>query len=333
MYHYKKHLIEINAELVDETDGSGSEHLSIFLPDVYTGKASVEYSYFEYPNSVKATATVSVPDYDGTGAVFTASENDFEIEQEKLNDACNVLTQLVFTVADQQSYKYYRTNAGITGFGFVAMCEGHEYGSYTDPATLTKSGTSKNTVCFWCAHQKAAGKKTAQIKSVTLSKTAFYYNGKVQTPKVTVKDINGKVLKEKTDYTIAYSKGRKKVGQYSVVVTFKGKYGGSKTLYYTINPNKTAISKMTAGKKTVNLKWKKVVGVSGYQIQYADNATFKNAKKINVKGAVSVTARLKNLLSGKPCYVRVRTYKATAFKNKTVYVYSGWTNVKAVKVK
>ena len=105
-------------------------------------------------------------------------------------------------------------------------------------------------------------------------------------------------------------------------------------MYYTINPLKTTLTGVSAGKKTATVKWKKVSGVSGYQIQYADNAAFKGAKKINAKKAATVSQVIKNLQSGKQCFVRVRTYKATLFKGtETVYVYSGWSAVKSAKVK
>ena len=72
------------------------------------------------------------------------------------------------------------------------------------------------------------------------------YNGKVRTPKVIVKDRTGKTLVKNTDYTVSYAKGRKYVGKYAVKITFKGKYSGTKTLYFTIKPKATSISSLTA---------------------------------------------------------------------------------------
>ena len=70
-----------------------------------------------------------------------------------------------------------------------------------------------------------------------MSKTSFKYNKKKQKPTVIVKDSKGNDLKEGTDYTVSYSnKNSKKVGEYTVTVTFKGNYEGSKKLTYQIKP-------------------------------------------------------------------------------------------------
>lgn len=48
----------------------------------------------------------------------------------------------------------------------------------------------------------------ARIKTVSLKKSSYTYNGKVQKPSVIVKDANKKTLKNGTDYTVAYSKNK-----------------------------------------------------------------------------------------------------------------------------
>lgn len=75
--------------------------------------------------------------------------------------------------------------------------------------------------------------------------------GKTYTPKVTVYDATArKNLAEKTDYEISYKNAKnqtvtscKDTGNYSVIVTGKGEYTGSKTLTFTITG--TDISKYT----------------------------------------------------------------------------------------
>ncbi len=79
--------------------------------------------------------------------------------------------------------------------------------------------------------------------TVKQNKTAFAYNAKVQTPTLTLKDANGNTLKNKRDYTIQYPSGRKNVGTYKIVITFKGNYSGKKTVTYTISPTiKTSLT-------------------------------------------------------------------------------------------
>ncbi len=73
-----------------------------------------------------------------------------------------------------------------------------------------------------------------EIKSAKLSESKYIYDGNLKTPGVTVKDTNGNTLSEGTDYTLSYSKGRKRVGEYSVTVTYEGKFSGTDTLYFTI---------------------------------------------------------------------------------------------------
>ncbi len=73
-----------------------------------------------------------------------------------------------------------------------------------------------------------------EIASAMLSDTEYTYDGKVKTPDVTVKDTNGNTLREGTDYTLSYSKGRKKTGRYRVTVTYTGKFSGKDKLYFSI---------------------------------------------------------------------------------------------------
>ena len=61
-----------------------------------------------------------------------------------------------------------------------------------------------------------------------------YYNGKVKKPEVIATDSNGYELYEGTDYTVKYQSGRKEVGTYTVTVTFKGDYSGTKKLKFNI---------------------------------------------------------------------------------------------------
>lgn len=76
--------------------------------------------------------------------------------------------------------------------------------------------------------------KVYEIASAVLSDTKCVYDGTVKAPEVTVKDTNGNTLREGTDYTVSYSKGRKKVGRYRVTVNYTGKFSGKDTLYFRI---------------------------------------------------------------------------------------------------
>lgn len=72
--------------------------------------------------------------------------------------------------------------------------------------------------------------------------------------------------------------------------------------------------------------WKKASSVSGYQLQYAKNKSFKSAKSVKTK---STSKTVSKLSKKKKYYVRVRSYKVSGGKT----YYSSWSNVKTVTIK
>ena len=174
-----------------------------------------------------------------------------------------------------------------------------------------------------------------KASSIKLKATSLTYNGKVRTPKVIVKDRTGKTLVKNTDYTVSYAKGRKYVGKYAVKITFKGKYSGTKTLYFTIKPKATSISSLKAGSKKFTVKWKKqATQTTGYQVQVATNKKFKkNKKTVTIKKQKTTKTTVKKLKAKKKYYVRVCTYKTVKINGKSIRIYSGWSKAKAVTTK
>ncbi len=204
----------------------------------------------------------------------------------------------------------------------------HAYKTTTTKATLTKNG-SVNKKCAICG--KVASKTTIKYaKTFKLSTTTYTYNGKVKTPSVTVKDSAGKVLKKNTDYTVTYASGRKNVGTYKVTIKMKGKYSGTKTLTFKINPPKTTVSKLTAGKKSIKVTIsKKSTQVMGYQIEYSTSKKFKSAKTKTISNYKTTKYTIKSLKAKKTYYVRIRTYKTVNGKK----YYSSWSSYKSMKTK
>ena len=85
-----------------------------------------------------------------------------------------------------------------------------------------------------------------------------------------------------------------------------------------------------AAKKAVSVEWKKVSGVSGYEIQVATDKKFKkNKKTVTIKKQKTTKTTVKKLKAKKKYYIRVRTYKTVNGKK----VYSSWSKVKSVKTK
>ncbi len=95
------------------------------------------------------------------------------------------------------------------------------------------------------------------------------------------------------------------------------------------------IKKLTKAKKSFKATWKKVSGVTGYQIQYSTSKKFskKTTKSITIKKNKTTSKTVKKLKAKKKYYVRIRTYKNVKLNGKTVKVYSSWSKAKTVKVK
>lgn len=252
------------------------------------------------------------------------------------------LTEGIYTVyvtAVNEKYANYSTTGESTTCAALTQASFCEIYGHTTPYStkVTKATTSKNgkitSTCTSCG--KVVSTKTiAKISSVKLSATSYTYNGKTKTPTVTVKDSNGKSLKNGTDYTVKYSSGRKNVGQYTVTVTFKGNYSGTKKLTFKIVPKGTSISKLTAGNSRFTVKWnKQATQTTGYQIQYSTSSNMSNAKSGSISKNTTTSATIKNLKKRTTYYVRIRTYKTVKINGENKRLYSSWSSIKKIKTK
>ena len=92
-------------------------------------------------------------------------------------------------------------------------------------------------------------------------------------------------------------------------------------------PSKVKLTSAKNGKgKKLTVKWKKVTGAKGYQLQYALNKKFKKKKSVQTK---KTKYTIKKLKKKKTYYIRVRAYKMNGKKK----VYGKWSTVKKVKIK
>ena len=199
------------------------------------------------------------------------------------------------------------TGCGDTQTGEIAA-RGHSFSSsYTvdKKATLSASGVkSKHCTRDDCT-AKASKTTIAKISSVKLSKTSYTYDGNVKSPSVTVKDSNGKTLKKGTDYTVSYESGRKYPGRYTVKITFKGSYSGTKKIEFTIAPKATSKITATQTTTTITLKWNKVPGAYGYRV-YKYNSKSKSYKLY--KETKSTTMKVTGLSAGTTYKFKVMAY-------------------------
>ena len=92
----------------------------------------------------------------------------------------------------------------------------------------------------------------------------------------------------------------------------------------------TSITKLKKGKKKMTVKWKKVSGAAGYQIQYSQSGSFSSGNKmVNVAASKKAKLKVKKLQKKKIYFVHIRTYKKVGGKT----YYSKWSATRSVKVK
>ena len=105
------------------------------------------------------------------------------------------------------------------------------------------------------------------------------YNGKEQTPTVSVVNSYGTKLTKDKHYTVTYAKGRKNVGTYDVTVKMKGNYTGKVTVTFAIKPTiKTAETVLTGGTLKINAK-------SNAKITY--KSSDKSIAKVSSEGVIT----------------------------------------------
>ena len=170
--------------------------------------------------------------------------------------------------------------------------------------------------------------RKAYISAMSISISDQTYTGKALTPSVKIKN-GSSTLKKGTDYKVSYS-NNKNVGTAKVTIKGIGKYEGTTTKTFQILPKGSSVTKTTPGKKKLTVQWKKVSGISGYQVRYAASKSMKSATTVKAAAAKTKVSCTKNIKSGKKYYVQIRTYKKVGGKT----YYSKWSNAvqsKAVK--
>ncbi len=98
-----------------------------------------------------------------------------------------------------------------------------------------------------------------------------------------------------------------------------------------VSVKKAALKKVASKtKKTLTIQWKKLSGVTGYQIVIGLDKKMKKGKKtVTIKKAKTAKTTVKKLKSKKKYFVKIRAYKTVSGKKH----YGSWSAVKSVKVK
>ena len=181
----------------------------------------------------------------------------------------------------------------------ISPATGHDWVETITAATTSKNGKVVLT-CKNCPEKESH--KVYRIKKIALSQTSFVRDSKSHKPSVIITDTQGNTLKKNTDYTVKYDAGRKKIGTYRVVVTFKGEYAGSKTLKFKIVPTAVKNVKVTAGAKKATLTWSRNSGADVYNIYYA---TAKGGKYKKLGSTAKLTYTATKLKTGTTYYFKV----------------------------
>ena len=284
-----------------------------------------DYTVTYANNTNVGTATVKIT---GRGECYGTVSKTFKINPKAILSSGVTLSTTSYT------YNGSAKKPGVTvKSGTKTLLKGTDYtvayknNTNVGTATVTVTGKGNYTGTVSKTFKITAKKITP---TVTLSKTAFVYNGKVQKPGVTVKA--GTTKLGTASYTVTWSPtGCKVVGVYKGTVKLKGNYIGSKTVSYKINPKGTTMSKVTAVSKGFTAAWtKQATQTTGYQIQYSLSSTFASGNKTAlINKNTTLSKKVTGLTAKKKYYVRVRTYKTVG----TTKYYSAWSKALGVTAK
>ena len=209
----------------------------------------------------------------------------------------------------------------------------HSYHTALIPASKSNNGSLKEE-CTKCGRIRQDITIYA-IDSIRLSKVSYIYNGKICNPTVTVTDSSGKTLESSKDYMVTYNGNRKDVGIYSVTITFTGNYKGTATKQFTIYPKSTKLTSVKSKRKGFWASWKKQsTQISGYELAYSTDSSFRNRKAKLVSTSKNKTQKtVGGLKKRKRYYVRIRTYKNISLNGAATKLYSSWSKSKKVTAK
>lgn len=254
--------------------------------------------------------------------------NSVKVIDESVFAGCTNLTSLVIP-------------EGVTTLGNYAFYDDTNLKTISLPHSLTTIGQSAfdkvsatlNVYYGSAAHKFARDNKLSykvidlvSVSKLSITANSVTYAGKAIRPTITVKNGNT-VLKEETNYTVEYvaNKNNKNVGIGYIKVKGRGRYTGSKTVTYKILPQKVTQYAPVSGKKAIQVKYKKLSKVSGYQITYQEKGS-KTWKSVTTS---ETSKKLTGLKSKKYYNIKVRGYKTVG---KTKY-YGSYSTVKTVKTK
>ena len=261
-------------------------------------RQNIDYSVLYLDNAFPGDSTVAVSgmgDYSGT-LTYTfhiypksITKEMFTVDiAEKTYTGSAIEPVVTSSLRKNAEYKVTYANNVNPGTGTVTIVG---TGNYT--GALTYDFAIK-------AADSAAAAPTVLAKEMfTVDTKAKTYTGKAQKTNISSSLEQGK------DFTVSYA-GNKKVGTAVVTVKGIGNYTGNLTYTFKIKLAKATITKASAGKKKLKLRWSDT-GAGKYKVYYR----VKGTSKWKTKTVKTNKATLSSLKKGKKYQVKVVSVKGS----------------------
>ena len=243
-------------------------------------------------------------------AMYASSIASYKAQyQANFNDAINVLSKYKKAKGYYSDDKYTTSeNADSTAYAMMAYSVAGEFDKAYEAYQLLKNFESKNNGVFMAADWKTGVMGENNLATADALRALSYFDDACDQK---IKDLSNSDSTKPTEPKPAPTTKPETAKPQSTT------------------PAKTKVQKISTGKKSITAQWKKVAGVSAYQVQIATNKKFSKNKKTFKVSKKSTKVKIKKLKAKKVYYVRVRSYKKVNGKK----VYSKWSTVRKVKTK
>lgn len=243
-------------------------------------------------------------------AMYASSIASYKAQyQANFNDAVNVVSKYKKAKGYYSDDKYTTSeNADSTAYAMMAYSVAGEFDKAYEAYQLLKNFESKNNGVFMAADWKTGILGENKLATADALRALSYFDKACDQK---IKDLSNSDSTKPTEPKPAPTTKPETAKPQST------------------KPAKTKVQKISAGKKSITAQWKKVAGVSAYQVQIATNKKFSKNKKTFKVSKKSTKVKIKKLKAKKVYYVRVRSYKKVNGKK----VYSKWSTVRKVKTK
>ena len=243
-------------------------------------------------------------------AMYASSIASYKAQyQANFNDAVNVVSKYKKTKGYYSDDKYTTSeNADSTAYAMMAYSVAGEFDKAYEAYQLLKNFESKNNGVFMAADWKTGILGENKLATADALRALSYFDKACDQK---IKDLSNSDSTKSTEPKPAPTTKPETAKPQSTT------------------PAKTKVQKISTGKKSITAQWKKVAGVSAYQVQIATNKKFSKNKKTFKVSKKSTKVKIKKLKAKKVYYVRVRSYKKVNGKK----VYSKWSTVRKVKTK